>query len=157
MTIDDNGHVGSGWRYRCKSCGHQVGIDTAFPEKCPGCGAGGWWGRLTTENSHSATQEMAPTISPYPEELCHPKTDSDMCGFGQSKGDSRGILTPEKPDGRRGPKFRNLPDDLIMDLAGQGQGAKRIAEVLEGRGIRISSRTINRRLQMIEVKGANYA
>ena len=55
-------------------------------------------------------------------------------------------MTPAKPEGTRGPKFKAIPDDLVVELADQGNGAKRIAMALADRGIRISSRTIHRRL-----------
>jgi len=40
-----------------------------------------------------------------------------------------------------------IPDGIIEELVGRNYGAKRIALELEARGITVSSRTINRRLQ----------
>ncbi|MBV6343173.1 hypothetical protein, partial [Candidatus Magnetobacterium casense] len=41
-------HVGDGWRFECKTCHYQVGIDHRAPETCPGCGRAGWWYRCST-------------------------------------------------------------------------------------------------------------
>ena len=46
--ICDQLKVGEGWLYQCWACDHYVTTDAALPERCPGCGAGGWWGHLVT-------------------------------------------------------------------------------------------------------------
>ena len=142
-TTEDAGRGGQGWRYRCRGCGLELGIDTTFPETCPGCGAGGWWGRLTAKTR----QGIIPTIPNPCLELCHGSGHAAMRQSAQNKGNPRGLLTPEKPEGRRGPKFKTTPDDLILELSGQGNKPREIAMALEGRGIRISARTVHRRLE----------
>lgn len=61
------------------------------------------------------------------------------------------IIQPTVPItsiGKRGPKFTELPDDLIRQWGGQGMGSKAIAARLKGEhGIEISYKTIQRRLQ----------
>jgi len=52
---------------------------------------------------------------------------------------------------KRGPKFTELPDDLIRQLAGQGMGSKVIAARLRDDGIKVSYKTIQRRLQGVLV------
>lgn len=142
MTTELEGRGGPGWRYQCKSCGHEVGIDAALPKVCPGCQATGWWGKFTCATRRATN----PSVPNHTEQICHPITDGDMHGCGQNNGDCGGLLTPAKPEGIRGPKFRAIPDDLVLELAGQGNGAKRIAMALADRGIMVSSRTIHRRL-----------
>ena len=51
-----------------------------------------------------------------------------------------------RPLSKRGPKFTELPEDLIRELASQNQGAKAIATRLKAEGIEITYRTIQRRL-----------
>jgi len=154
MMTEDNGCAGPGWRYCCKTCGHELGIDKAFPEKCPGCQAGGWWGNLTAKTPRG----IIPAVLGYPNQLCHGADHAAMRQSAQNNGDSRGVLTPEKLEGRRGPKFKATPDDLILELSGQGNRPKEIAMALEGQGIRISARTVHRRLQCLAVpgKGGNH-
>ncbi len=55
---------------------------------------------------------------------------------------SVGKVTREK----RGPKFTELPEDLIRQLAGEGMGSKAIASRLKAEGLEISYKTIQRRL-----------
>lgn len=56
-----------------------------------------------------------------------------------------------RPAAVRGPKRRDLPEDLIRQLAGQGMGSKAIAARLKTEGIVISYKTIQRRLQGVLV------
>ena len=53
--------------------------------------------------------------------------------------------------GKRGPKFTELPDDLISQWAGEGMGSKAIAARLYDQGIFVSYKTIQRRLQGVLV------
>ena len=47
--------------------------------------------------------------------------------------------------GKRGPKHRDLPGDLIKQLAGEGMGSKAIATQLKKeQGINVSYKTIQR-------------
>ncbi len=50
------------------------------------------------------------------------------------------------PPPRRGPKSHSLPDDKIRQLALAGLGSKAIASKLQGEGIEVSYKTIQRRL-----------
>jgi len=54
---------------------------------------------------------------------------------------------PTKPSGKRGPKHRDLPENLIKRLADQGKGPKAIANVLKSEGIAVSYKTIQRILK----------
>ncbi len=49
-----------------------------------------------------------------------------------------------RASGKRGPKHRQLPEDLIWRLAGEGMGSKAIATRLKEQGIKVSYRTIQR-------------
>ena len=140
MTTEDEGRVGDGWRYQCKRCAREVGIDAAFPETCPGCGAGGWWGKLTSAERCDTT----PSVSNHTPELCHPFDDAVVGESAQNR------AIPGAPHGvkpGRGRPTMPLPEGMMRELAGQRFGAKRIAQELEAKGITVSSRTINRRLQ----------
>ena len=54
----------------------------------------------------------------------------------------------QKPVIKRGPKHRDLPDELIAKLAGQGMRAKAIAsELKREHGIIVSYKTIQRMLE----------
>ena len=59
-------------------------------------------------------------------------------------------MVPGKPlimsTSKRGPKYRVLPEDLIVKLAAEGKSPKGIAAILCDRGIMVSSRTIKRML-----------
>lgn len=60
------------------------------------------------------------------------------------------IITPAvatRPITKRGPKFTELPDDLISQWVGEGLGSKAIAARLRDKGIEISYKTVQRRLQ----------
>ena len=55
---------------------------------------------------------------------------------------------PIKPCGKRGPKHRDLPEDLIKELAAQGKGAKAIAgELKKENDITVSYKTVERILK----------
>jgi hypothetical protein len=60
------------------------------------------------------------------------------------------VVTSVKEPGRRGPKFHRTPDDLIMTLANQGKGARKIAADLERQGFRVNVRTVTRRLSRLK-------
>jgi len=51
----------------------------------------------------------------------------------------------KRPRGKKGPKHRQLPEDLIMRLAGEGIGSKTIAARLKSEhGVTVSYKTIQR-------------
>ena len=141
MNTDiNNGRGGAAWRYQCKRCAHEVDLLAAFPETCPECHAAGWWGKLTAKERC----DTKPPMSEHGNELCHPSTDAVMGESAQNKG------TPGLPHGvkrGRGRPTMPIPDGMIRELVARRFGAKRIAQELEAKGIAISSRTINRRLQ----------
>ncbi|MFC1965192.1 hypothetical protein ACFLWG_04260 [Chloroflexota bacterium] len=62
-----------------------------------------------------------------------------------SKGD---IIQSGVNNGKRGPKHRELPDNLIEKLSAEGLGSKAIASRLAVDGIKVSSKTVQRRLQV---------
>lgn len=57
------------------------------------------------------------------------------------------IIQPKTPKNTRGPKFRKLPTDLIIQLSGEGLGSKAIATRLKAQEIEISYKTIQRILR----------
>ena len=48
---------------------------------------------------------------------------------------------------KRGRKHRDLPEDLIRELASKGMGSKAISTRLKAEGVKVSYKTIQRRLQ----------
>ena len=52
---------------------------------------------------------------------------------------------------KRGPKFTELPDDLIRQWASEGMGSKAISTRLKAEGYDVSYKTIQRRLQGVLV------
>lgn len=76
-------------------------------------------------------------------ELCPRSFDAAM----PEPSDNKGVLvaSPE----RRGRKFLKTPDGLIITLASQGKGARKITAELERRGFNVNVRTITRRLAVL--------
>lgn len=140
--VELESRVGHAWRYHCRRCGHEVDLLAAFPETCPGCGAGGWWGKLTTTGG-SAT---SPTMSEYSDELWRATTDSPMHESGANNGILAAPLTVTRGRGR---PFMPTPDDLITELAAEGYGCRRIADELGLRGEVVSPRTVARRMKAL--------
>ena len=54
----------------------------------------------------------------------------------------------QSPFCKRGPKHKQLPDELIKELEGKGMGSKAIATQLKAQGIEISYKTVQRRLSI---------
>ena len=52
-----------------------------------------------------------------------------------------------RPSPKRGPKFTELPEGLIKQLAGEGMGSKAIVARLKETGFDVSYKTVQRRLQ----------
>lgn len=144
--------VGEGWRYRCWACNYQVGIATAFPETCPGCGRSGWWGHLTTvadngtlgqKTGDGANMENLETIMPAGIKTRNVFLSQAFDAVGRSGGENEGI--PETSPARdRGRPRRAVPEGLILELAGQGLGSRQIAADLEARGFHMSYKSIQR-------------
>jgi len=156
MVDNDTGRGGSGWRYQCKSCGHEVGIDATFPEKCPGCRAGGWWGHLTPGKSQNDVKKDGDAVKTF--SIKAPGGIKTQAGFlsrpdkplvccqPNSEGDSEGDYKPAPGNGRGRPRHL-VPEDLIRDLTCRGCTSRVIAATLAERGIDVSYKTIQRRLQ----------
>ena len=126
--------VGDGWRYQCKSCDYQGKVDNAFPEKCPGCGAGGWWGHLTSQNGVSVEILRDKLINPA-------KPQSSILSQPVCEGKN-------DVSGHNGPGRKPLPlDGIVKELASQGMSSRGIAAALIEQGINVSYKTIQRRLQ----------
>lgn len=145
-------HVGDGWRYQCRTCGFQVGIDSAFPENCPGCHAAGWWGHLTPaiaqnngkrggDNGKNSAGMMAGGIKTRNRILSQQEN-----AVGLVEHQNNGISEPSLERGRGRP-FQPLPEDLIKELDHQGLSSRGIAEKLNKQGICVSYKTVQRRLQ----------
>jgi hypothetical protein len=130
------------WLYICSNCGHRVTDGVAFRGECPECYASSWlchWinqgnsssrisgfhmpNRMKTQNAN-----LSQTEGP---EMLDPKRD-------------KSTFPPQKK--RPGPRPLLL-NDLVSKLAGQGLSSRGIARELNKRGIRVSYKTIQRRLQ----------
>ena|GEM_PF-4466997 len=134
------------WLNICTGCGHQETTHGAdLPGQCPRCKGWSWCCRwLNASKPVRHNHVNPPSESNHTDELCHPITDAAVQQSGQDK------WNPQPPDGarrRRGRPAMPIPDGIIEELVGRNYGAKRIALELEARGITVSSRTINRRLQ----------
>lgn len=143
---------GSGWRYQCKTCNCQVGIDTAFPKECPGCHAPGWWGHLVTpsvlEKLNQKTEDgisienseimMAGGITSR-NRIMSQLPDAVVHGGAQNNG----IFEPYLGQGRGRPR-RGIPGDLINQLSQQGLSSRRIAADLAARGFNLSYKSVQR-------------
>lgn len=126
--------VGDGWRYQCKSCDCQVKVDNAFPEKCPGCGAGGWWGHLTAQSGIRGKNSRDKIPKPV-------KTRSNILSQ-PIFNNNNDVLE------NTGPGRKPLPlDGIVKELASQGMSSRGIAAALIEQGINVSYKTVQRRLQ----------
>ena len=148
--VTEEYHVGDGWRFECRTCHYQVGIDHRPPETCPNCGRGGWWFHCTTGDSfqkHDWTDYQLTVTKKNSRVLDHSlilsQADNSMaCPGDENNGDS-------ETSGRgRGRPALDVPLDLIKELAGRGLSSRAIAKELAVRGITgIGYRTVYRRLQ----------
>jgi hypothetical protein len=143
-----------GWRYQCWNCGHQVTLDAAFPEKCPGCGAGagGWWGHLATtdvlEKLNQKTEDgifiensevaMSGGMKSRTRILSQPP---DAVEHGEAQ--NKGIYEPSPGQGRGRPR-RGIPGDLINQLSQQGLSSRHISADLAARGFNLSYKSVQR-------------
>ena len=148
--------VGDGWRYQCWKCNYKVGIDKPFPKECPGCGARGWWGHLVTPGitqNPNNVKEGAGDNKNYAVKvvggirtqnlfLSH-DNDAVVCQPHENKG----VYEPSHGQGRGRPRL-TVPEDLIMELDGQGFSSRAMVEELAKHGVAgIGYKTIQRRLQ----------
>ena len=147
---------GSGWHYQCKTCNYQVGIDVAFPKECPGCHAPGWWGHLVTpgitQNLNNVKEgagdnknnevKVSGGIKTH-NRILSQLPDAVVCQPRENKG----VYEPSHGQGRGRPRL-SVPEDLIMELAGQGFSSRAMVEELAKHGVAgIGYKTIQRRLQ----------
>ena len=138
----------SGWLYQCRYCGHQVTIDAAFPEKCPGCGAGGWWGHLVTlpekrrKHGNKKGKDKMPGGVRIPNRILSQENNAMGLITRQNKSIAEPVL-----DRGRGRPCQPVPEDLIKELDHHGLSSRAIAAELGERGIEISYKTVQRRLQ----------
>ncbi len=146
---------GSGWRYRCKSCNFEVGIDKAFPKTCPGCHAGGWWGQLVTpditQNIDGVKKDGVDSKNSdvkVPEGIMGRKgilsqqDNAVVCAEAQNKG-----VYETSPGQCRGRPLQKVPVDLIKQLDIEGFSSRAMVSELDQRGFKVSYKTIQRRLQ----------
>jgi len=152
--VDKEYHVGDGWRYRCWICGHQVKIDKPFPKTCPGCHAAGWWGHMVAQNNGNNGKDgvnVAKILTQKePEGIMHKRILSQLPdaveGYQrQNKGVYDATLAR-----KRGRPRQTVPDDLIMELSGQGFSSRGMVEELAkmgytGKGYKV----IQRRLKVL--------
>lgn len=146
--------VGDGWRYRCLTCSFEVGIDKAFPETCPGCGARGWWGRLTASDIGKLAQKnrdgddiknpnetMSGGIN-TPKRILSQQENAVVHGLAQNNG----VFEPSQGRGRGRPRH-DIPESLILELGKKGFSSRAMVGELSKRGLKVSYKTVQRRLQ----------
>lgn len=122
------------WQYICVGCGKVTMAGVDFAGSCPGCGGTRWlchWLKGTTKPSGAQETRGKPSeaMISHADNLSQP------------------FETQQKNNGSKpGPK--PLPvDDLVKKLAAQGLSSRVIAAKLAERGIDVSYKTIQRRLQ----------
>jgi len=133
----------SEWLNICVGCGSQRTTHGAeLPNQCPECHGWRWLCHLqnSTKKEKPSFTEGYPNTPP---EFCPPKNNAVMAKLLVDKIN----VSPTENGGRRGRPRVTVPDDLIQQLSSEGMGAIRIAEKLKERGISISYKTIQRRLQ----------
>ena len=150
ITPDKELRVGSGWRYRCLSCGHKVGLDVAYPKECPGCHAGGWWGHLVTPeiSQNGVKKDGATAKTTNIKALGGIKTQDlflsqEETPLVHNQPYSKGDYEPTPGNGRGRPR-KSVPEDLIKDLDRQGFSSRAIEDELDKQGFKIGYKTIQR-------------
>jgi len=132
----------SDWLNICVTCGNRVTTHGAeLPEQCPECH--GWCWLCHLQNSTKKESSFTEGYQNSTPEFCPPKNNAVMA---KSLVDKINV-PPTDNDVKRGRPPVTVPDDLIQQLSSEGMGAIRIAEKLKERGIIISYKTIQRRLQ----------
>ncbi|UCH51224.1 MAG: helix-turn-helix domain-containing protein [Chloroflexota bacterium] len=133
----------SEWFNICVDCGRRVITHgSELPGQCPGCHGWRWLCHLqnpTEKIEPSSAERHQDTAT----EFCPPKSNAVAA---KTLMDKNGA-SPTDNGGKRGRPRVMIPDDLIQQLSSDGMGAIRIAEKLKEKGIVISYKTIQRRLQ----------
>jgi len=129
------------WQNVCTGCGFQQTTQGGdLPGQCPRCKGWSWCCRLL-RNEARGTSEA---------EIAGDKASgcvrTPAGNLSQSFQHSGLANEPEKPQKRRGPRPLQV-DDLVRELAGQGLSSRLIAERLQGQGLKITYKTVQRRLQ----------
>ena len=133
----------SEWLNICVTCGAQkITHGPELPGQCEKCHGWRWLCHLQDsikKDKHSFTGGYK-HITP---EFCPPKNNTVASKTLVDKINAR----PTDNGGKRGRPPVTVPDDLIQQFSNEGMGAIRIAEKLRERGIIISYKTVQRRLQ----------
>lgn len=153
-------HVGSGWLFECKSCGHRASCDHAAPATCPGCGRAGWWYRCTTGDTFTGgdwmfdandlrkrcnSEGVAPLASIDRQEsiklpLNHTVEPSPVAQL-------EGGRVPSRNNGHRGRPAFIIPDEDMRAFVDRGLGCKLIARELASKGIMVHWTTVAHHLK----------
>ena len=146
----DSGRGGPGWRYQCKSCGHKVGLDAAYPKKCPGCGAPGWWGCLVTPviSQNGVKKDGATVKTTNIKALGGVKTrdlilSQEETPLVHCQPYSVGDYEPTPGNGRGRPR-KTVPEALIKKLDHHGFSSRAIEDELDKQGFKVGYKTIQR-------------
>jgi len=135
----------------CHAClvSHPAAEQSADPRYCQGC-----YDFLLKE-AEILPKTKRPAWIPKPEKAGEkqypvPGIGDRIMSTVKSKNFEVDIIQPRVSKvtrGKRGPKFSELPEGLIKELASQGQGSKAIGTMLKREfGIEVSYKTIQRRL-----------
>lgn len=133
----------SEWLDICVDCGNWVITrGPELPGQCPKCHGGRWLCHLQNPAKDSEPSFAGGYEHTTPE-LCPPKTDAVLA---KTVVDKKKVQ-PTNNEVKRGRPPVMIPDDLIRQLSSEGLGSIRIAEKLKEKGIIISYKTVQRRLQ----------
>jgi hypothetical protein len=136
---------GAEWLSVCVDCGRRLTTrGPELPGQCPGCKGWRWLCHLQNPTEKDKPSFVGGYKDTTPE-LCPPINGAVMSKAVVDKIDG----TPTNNGVKHGRPLVAVPDDLIRQLSGEGLGSIRIAEVLKEKGIDISYKTVQRRLQGI--------
>lgn len=141
--------VGPAWCFQCRFCEHEVSMDGPYPDRCPGCQAGGWWPHVAISNKVSCHGHQNQPLNDggqgnVPARIVAQQNQRYTVSYGDNNADS------EAPAGRRGrghPVLVSVPTTLIKDMGQQGYSSRMIAEALADHGQPVSYKTVQRVLR----------